>query len=95
MKHLFRVINQSEPQQVPSQKAESGQVTKSTIVLQELGGKYANTYLCTIFGNAALCRWTPGEVVFASLRFEVREYNGNNYQDIVANEIVSLKNNPF
>ena len=95
MKHLFRVINQSEPQQVPSQKAEGGQVTKSTIVLQELGGKYANTYQCTIFGNAALCRWTPGEVVFASLRFEVREYNGNNYQDIIANEIVSLKNNPF
>lgn len=95
MTNIFKVISQTEPIQLQSQKSEGGQFTKSIITLQELGGKYANTYQCTIFGNAALCRWTPGEVVFASLRFEVREYNGNNYQDIIANEIVSLKNNPF
>lgn len=93
MKKFFRVIHQSEPQQVASQKAEGGQLTKSMITLQELGGKYANTYLCTMFGNTALCKWTPGEIVFASLRFEVREHNGNSYQDIVVNEIISLKNN--
>ena len=93
MKGFFKVQKQGEPIQIPSQKAEGGQLTKSMITLQELGGKYANTYLCTMFGNTALCKWTPGEIVFASLRFEVREHNGNNYQDIVVNEIISLKNN--
>ena len=93
MKGFFKVQKQGEPIQIPSQKAEGGQLTKSMITLQELGGKYANTYLCTMFGNTALCKWTPGEIVFASLRFEVREHNGNSYQDIVVNEIISLKNN--
>ena len=91
MKHLFRVINQSEPQQVPSQKAEGGQVTKSTIVLQAFGGKYENVYVCTLFGNSATCKWYPGELVFASLRFQAHEYNGQWYQDIVVSEIVSTK----
>ena len=95
MKGFFKVQKQGEPIQIPSQKAEGGQLTKSMITLQELGGKYANTYLCTMFGNTALCKWTPGEVVIASLRFEVREHNGNSYQDIVVNEIQSLKNTPF
>jgi hypothetical protein len=91
MKHLFRVINQSEPQQVPSQKAEGGQVTKSTIVLQEFGGRYENMYVCTLFGNSATCKWYPGELVFASLRFQAHEYNGQWYQDITIGEIVSTK----
>ena len=93
MKGFFKVQKQGETIQIPSQKAEGGQLTKSMITLQELGGKYANTYLCTMFGNTALCKWTAGEIVFASLRFEVREHNGNSYQDIVVNEIISLKNN--
>ena len=93
MINIFRVVKQGEPIQIPSQKAEGGQLTKSMITLQEIGSKYANTYLCTMFGNTALCKWTPGEIVFASLRFEVREHNGNSYQDIVVNEIISLKNN--
>ena len=93
MSKIYRIVKQGEPIQIPSQKAEGGQLTKSMITLQEIGGKYANTYLCTMFGNTALCKWTPGEIVFASLRFEVREHNGNNYQDIVVNEIISLKNN--
>ena len=93
MKGFFKVQKQGEPIQIPSQKAEGGQLTKSMITLQELGGKYANTYLCTMFSNTALCKWTPGELVIASLRFEVREHNGNNYQDIIVNEIISVRNN--
>ena len=93
MSKIYRIVKQGETIQIPSQKAEGGQLTKSMITLQELGGKYANTYLCTMFGNTALCKWTPGEIVFASLRFEVREHNGNNYQDIIVNEIISVRNN--
>ncbi|MBO5964331.1 MAG: DUF3127 domain-containing protein [Bacteroidaceae bacterium] len=91
MKNIFRVIHQSEPQQVPSQKAEGGQVTKSTIVLQAFGGRFENVYVCTLFGNSATCKWYPGELVFASLRFQAHEYNGQWYQDIVVSEIVSTK----
>ena len=76
MKNLFRVIHQGEPQQVASQKAEGGQVNKCQIVLQELGGKYENMYVCTLFGNSATCKWYAGDLVFASLRFQAHEYNG-------------------
>ena len=89
MKNLFRVIHQGEPQQVASQKAEGGQVSKCSIVLQELGGKSENMYVCTLFGNSAMCKWYSGELVFASLRFQVREYNGQWYQDITVNDILT------
>ena len=89
MKNLFRVIHQGEPQQVASQKAEGGQVSKCSIVLQELGGKYENMYVCTLLGNSALCRWSAGDIVLASLRFQAREYNGQWYQDIVVGDIIA------
>ena len=88
MKSLFRVVKQTEPIQVPSQKAEGGMISKSTIVLQELGGKYENAYVVTLLGNAATCKYYPNDLVFAALRFSTREYNGVTYQDIVANEII-------
>ena len=91
MKSLFRVIHQGEPQQVASQKAEGGQVSKCQIVLQELGGKYENMYVCALFGNSATCKWYAGDLMFASLRFQAREYNGQWYQDITVNEIVAHK----
>ena len=91
MKSIFRVIHQGEPQQIPSQKAEGGMTSKCSIVLQELGGKFENMYVCALFGNTAMCKWYSGELVFASLRFQAREYNGQWYQDITVGEIVSAK----
>ena len=91
MRNFFRVKSQSETFFVQSQKAEGGQVTKSTIVLQEFGGRFENVYVCTLFGNSATCKWFPGELVFAALRFQAKEYNGQWYQDIVVSEIVSTK----
>ena len=89
MKNLFRVIHQGEPQQIPSQKAEGGQVSKCQIVLQELGGKFENMYVCTLFGNGAQCKWYAGDLVFASLRFQAHEYNGQWYQDITVGDIIA------
>ena len=89
MKSIFRVIHQGEPQQIPSQKAEGGMTSKCSIVLQELGGKYENMYVCTRFGNGAQCKWYPGELVHAALRFQAHEYNGQWYQDIVVGEIIA------
>ena len=90
MKKFFRVIAQSEPFAVQSQKAEGGQISKCNIVLQEPGGKYENSYVATILGEQANMRFAKNELVVASLRFSTREYNGQVYQDIMVNEIVKL-----
>ena len=90
MKKFFRVIAQSEPFAVQSQKAEGGQISKCNIVLQELGGKFENSYVATILGEQANMRFAKDELVVASLRFSTREYNGQVYQDILISEIVKL-----
>ena len=90
MKTFFRVQAQSETFQVSSQKAEGGQISKCNIVLQELGGKYANSYVATVLGEQARVRFEKDDLVAASLRFSTREYNGQVYQDIVVNEMVKL-----
>ena len=90
MNKFFRIKAQSETFAVPSQKAEGGQISKCNIVLQELGGKFENSYVATILGEQAKMRFAKDELVVASLRFSTREYNGQVYQDIVVNEIVKL-----
>ena len=90
MKKFFRVIAQSEPFAVQSQKAEGGQISKCNIVLQEPGGKYENSYVATILGEQANMHFVKNELVVASLRFSTREYNGQIFQDIVVNEIIKI-----
>ena len=90
MKQIFKVMAQSETFYVPSQKAEGGQISKCNIVLQELGGKFENSYVATILGEQANMRFAKDELVVASLRFSTREYNGQVYQDILISEIVKL-----
>ena len=90
MRNFFRVKSQSDTFFVQSQKAEGGQVSMCNVVLQELGGKFENSYVATIFGEQARTRFDRDDLVAASLRFSTREYNGQTYQDIVVNEIVKL-----
>ena len=90
MKSIFKVIAQSETFAVQSQKAEGGQISKCNIVLQELGGKYENSYVATILGEQARIRFELDDLVVASLRFSTREYNGQTYQDIVVSEIIKI-----
>ena len=90
MKTFFRVMAQSDTFTVPSQKAEGGQTSKCNIVLQELGGKFENSYVATILGEQAKMRFELNDLVVASLRFSTREYNGQVYQDFMVNEIVKL-----
>ena len=90
MKQIFKVTAQSEPFAVQSQKAEGGQINKCNIVLQELVGKFENSYVATILGEQANMRFAKDELVVASLRFSTREYNGQVYQDILISEIVKL-----
>ena len=62
MKKLMKVVMQGEPFAVQSQKAESGQVMKCNIVLQELGGKYEDTYVAAMLGQLASCKFAAGLV---------------------------------
>ena len=91
IKQIFRVVSQGDVTYVASQKAEGGQLAKCVIRLKEFGGsKFGNEYVCTMFGNLAQCRFSEGDLVVASLRFQVHEVNGSVYQEIVANDVVKL-----
>lgn len=87
---ILKVVQQGEAFAVQSQKAESGQTMKCNIVLQEMGGKYENQYAASMLGNVAGCRFTPGDLVVAALRFSTREYNGAVYQDILVTDIAKI-----
>ena len=87
---ILRVVSQGPVNYIPSSKQEGGQLAKCMIRLKELGGKYENEYLVTLLGNLASCVFNEGELVVASLRFQVHEVNGSSYQDIVANELIKL-----
>ena len=75
----------------PGMKSENGMLNKRTLVLQELGGKYENSYVVTALGNLATIEFAEGELVIANLRFQTREYNGQAFMDVVANEICKIK----
>ena len=90
MKKIFRVVSQTEPVAVQNQKAEGGQMAKCSIVLQEINGRYADSFVATMLGNDATCKFYPGDVVYASLRFTAREYNGQMYQDILVTDFLKL-----
>ena len=81
---------QSDTFAVPSQKAEGGQVNKCNIILQDVGGKYENSYVAAVLGEQANIRFMRDDLVVASLRFSTREYNGQTYQDIVVTEIIKI-----
>ncbi|WP_278365403.1 hypothetical protein [Phocaeicola barnesiae] len=90
MKKIMKVVMQGEPFAVQSQKAEGGQLMKCNIVLQELGGKYEDSYVAAMLGALATCRFYAGDLVYAVLRFQTREYNGQVFQDILVQDLVKI-----
>jgi len=91
MKQIFKVVAQTPPQSVSRQDGTLTQ--KSTLVLQEIGGRYENSYACTMLGNMASCKFNPGDLVFASLRFTHREYQEQYYMDASIQDIVKISTN--
>lgn len=81
---------QAEPVFVPSKKQENGQLAKCMIRLKELGGEYEDEYVCAMFGNLAQCRFQPGSIVVAALRFMAHETQGAYFQDVVATDIQNI-----
>lgn len=90
---ILKVVQCGEVVAVPSQKAESGQVMKRTVVLQELGGKYEDRYSATLIGAMAENGFTEGDLVATRLRFQTHEFNGNMYQDVSVLEMSKLNIN--
>lgn len=88
MKTLFKVINQSDPIQITKQ--DGSLTNKCSIVLQEIGGKYENTYVASLLGNAAVCKFYPNDYVWASLRFSSNEYQGRWYMEATVQDIISF-----
>ena len=72
-------------------QSENGVINKRQLVLQELGDKWANCYVVTVFRNLATIEFSEGELVVASMQFRTHEYNGQTYMDVVATDIVKLK----
>ena len=87
---ILRVVKCGVMTTVQSEKSENGVLQKRTLVLQELGGKYANCYVVIALGSLATIEWAENQLVAADLRFQTREYNGQVYMDVVANDIVKL-----
>lgn len=85
MKTIFKVVSQTDPVTINTQ---NGTTQKSTVVLQEFGGKYEDSYVASLLGNQV--KFYPGDIIWASLRFSAREYNGSSYQDITIQDFVSF-----
>ena len=54
---ILRVVKCGECFTVKSEKSDDGVLNKRTLVLQELGGKYANCYVVSALGNPDKCLW--------------------------------------
>ena len=87
----YRIITQTPPTTVKRQDGTETQ--KSSLVMQELGGKYENAFVATLLGNMASLKFFTNDVVFACLRFTVREYNQQLYMDCIVQDIVKLSTN--
>lgn len=88
MKKIFKVIAQTPVQSV--QRKDGTMTQKSSIVLQMLGGKYENSFVATLLGNMASLKFYQNDIVYAALRFEHREYNGNYFMDCNCQDIVKI-----
>lgn len=88
---LFHVVSQGVVSYIPSSKEASGQLAKCIVRLKEFGGgKFGNEYACTLFGNLALCKFYEGDLVAASLRFQVHEVNGTLYQEVSVSSLYNF-----
>lgn len=83
MTQIFKVISQSDVINISRQDGTTTQ--KSVLVLQELGGQFANTYAAALLGNQV--RFYAGDLVAAALRFTTHEYQQQHYQDVQVTEV--------
>ena len=94
---IFRVVACGEPESYVTSNGNQSQ--KRQLRLQFLGGwngndnqsqRSSNSIMGTMFGNLSQCTFYPNEIVAATLRFSIREYQGQWYQDITISDISKL-----
>lgn len=88
MTQIFKVLSQGNAFAV--QKQDGTSIQKSTLVLQLPGGKFEDSFVCTLLGEQALQRYCPGDLVVAALRFRHSEHGSNVYQDVTVQDIQRL-----
>lgn len=74
-----------------SQNAGGGQLMKCNIILQEMGGKYENQYVAAMLGNLAHCRFYPGDMVVATLRFTTHQFEDRVFQDVLVTDLYKFR----
>lgn len=87
MKGIFKVVFINEGTEIT--KRDGSQCRKYTVTLRELGGKYEDQYATTLFSDGP-CPLSEGQNIAGSLRFTVRNYEGQDYQDIVLQEYITV-----
>lgn len=87
---FLQVVSQTSPVVSQTLNENGQQTTKCYIRLRELGGRYADEYVCIMMGEMAERRFAPGTMVAASLRFTVREAEGRLYPNVFVNEIAKI-----
>ncbi|MCQ2343115.1 MAG: hypothetical protein MJZ75_06495 [Paludibacteraceae bacterium] len=91
MKSIFKIIFVSDPYTLT--KKDGTTCLKQTITLREIGGKYENQFVATWLGDQQI-NLNVNTTIAASLRFSVRTFEGQDYQDITLQEFVVLNYMP-
>lgn len=87
---IYRVVSQDSVAYRPSKTQEGKDIAVCGVRLREFGTKNSDEFLCTLYGNAALAKFYPDDVVVAALRFKVRESGEKKFQDIAVQDIFKL-----
>jgi len=90
MKGIYKIVFVGDPFTITKKDGTTCQ--KQIINLREMGGKYEDQYAVTWLGDKPL-NLNEGATIVASLRFSVRTYEGQDYQDITLQEYVVLDPN--
>jgi len=87
MRKIVRIVSQG--QIVNITKSDGTTIKKSMIVLQDLGGKYEDTYAAALL-SPNIGQFQPNDVYAVSLRFQAHEYNGQVFQDVLLQDYCKL-----
>lgn len=88
--NLYRVVQQGETYAVQSQKTEGVTIPKCNIIIQKLGGQNADRFVGSMLGNLAQCRFYPGDVVAATLRFTTHQFEDRVFQDVLVTDLCKM-----
>lgn len=92
---IYEVLGCGDLTQAPSQNQQGGMLLKRQIRLREFAGqsrydsteRVSNAIVAAMLGELAKITFEQDDLVIVSLRFQIREYQGNLFQDVVVVDI--------